>query len=143
MLAAMSRPEYYGNPGGLTVEVEVVRAVYDAFARRDVDDMLRHIAPTCEMHLVATAAAAGRSEPYRGHTGVREYFAEVAEVWDDLVLHADDVRVIPGSVIVFGHAAGRRGGTAVRRSAVWTWQVTDGLVTEVRVADLGDLQPPP
>jgi ketosteroid isomerase-like protein len=142
MLAAMSRPEYYGNPGGLTGDVEIVRAVYDAFARRDVDAMIRHIAPTCEMHLVATAAASGRSEPYRGHTGVREYFAEVAEVWDDLVLHAEDVRVIPGSVIVIGHATGHRGGTPVRRAAVWTWQVSDGLVTSVRVADLGDLQPP-
>ena len=136
MLAAMSRPDYYGNRGGLTSDVEVVRAVYDAFARRDVDDMLRHIASTCELHLVATAAASGRSEPYRDRSPGCASTSPRSRRSDDLVLHADDVRVIPGSVIVIGYAAGHRGGTPVRRAAVWTWQVSDRLVNLGRASTL-------
>ena len=60
-------------------------------------------------------------------------------MWEELVLHADDFRVIPGSVIVIGHITGRRQGLDVRRSSVWTWRVKDGRATSVKVADLGDL----
>jgi ketosteroid isomerase-like protein len=121
----VTRPDYYGNPAGLTDEADVVRAIYDAFARRDVEAALGYLSADCELHLVGTARLAGRSGPYRGHDGLREYFADVERVWQELVLHADDYRVIPGSVIVIGHVTGKREGLDVRRSSVWTWGVQD------------------
>src|SRR3712207_6867262 len=33
----VGRPEYYGNPAGLTQDVDVVRAIYAAFAARDLE----------------------------------------------------------------------------------------------------------
>jgi len=133
----VARPKYYGNPAGLTQDLEVVRAIYDAFAARDLDGMLRYIAPDWEIDLRGTAALVGRTEPYRGHQGMREYFADVERVWDELRLHAEDFRVIPGAVIVMGYAEGRVDGEPVRRSAVWTWKVSGGQATQVRVADIG------
>jgi ketosteroid isomerase-like protein len=100
------------------------------------------MAPDCELHAVGTAAAAGRRSPYRGHAGMREYFADVAAVWDKLLVHADDFRVVPGSVIVLGHITAVRGGERMRRSIVWTWRLRDGLATSVRVSDLGPLEAP-
>jgi ketosteroid isomerase-like protein len=135
----MSRPEYYGNPAGLTDDLEVVQAIYAAFARRDLDGALPFLAPDCELYAVGTAAAAGRDSPYRGHDGVRAYFADVAAVWEELVLHAEDFRVVPGSVIVIGHVSARRDGQPMSRSVVWTWRVRDGLATSMRVSDLGPL----
>ncbi len=135
----MRRPAYYGNPAGVTDDVEVVRAVYDAFARRDPDGLLAHMAPDCEVHLEGTAGPAGRELPYRGHAGLREYFADVARVWQQLTLHAEDFRVIPGSVIVMGHVEGIRDGRPTRRAAVWTWRVVDRRVTYIRVADMGEI----
>jgi ketosteroid isomerase-like protein len=135
----MSRPEYYGNPAGLTDDLEVVKAIYAAFARRDLDGALRYLAPDCELHAAGTAAAAGRESPYRGHDGVRAYFADVAAVWEELVLHAEDFRVVPGSVIVIGHVSARRDGQPLSRSIVWTWRLRDGLATSVRVSDMGPL----
>ena len=61
----------------------------------------------------------------------------VAGYWEELSIHADDFRAIPGSVIVMGHVDGRRDGEPVRRSAIWTWKVSDGKATHVRVADMG------
>ena len=87
----------------------------------------------------APPAIAGRSGPYFGHDGLREYFRDVERVWQELVLHTEDIRVIPGSVIVIGHVTGRRQDLDVRRSSVWTWRVKDGRATSVKVADLGDL----
>jgi ketosteroid isomerase-like protein len=135
----MSRPEYYGNPAGLTDDLEVVKAIYAAFARRDLDGALPYIAPDCELHAAGTAAAAGSESPYRGHEGVRRYFADVATVWEELVLHAEDFRVIPGSVIVLGHVSAVRDGEPMQRAIVWTWKLRAGLATSVRVSDMGAL----
>jgi ketosteroid isomerase-like protein len=135
----MSRPEYYGNPAGLTDDLEVVKAIHAAFARRDLEAALPFLAPDCELHAAGTAAAAGRTAPYRGHDGVRTYFADVAAVWEELVLHAEDFRAVPGSVIVIGHVSARRDGEPMHRSIVWTWRLRGGLATSVRVSDMGPL----
>jgi len=135
----MGRSEYYGNPAGLSADIDVVRAIFAAFAARDLDRALAHVAPDCEIHLAGTPRAVGRTEPYRGHAGIREYFADVERVWSELEVHAEDFRVIPGSVIVMGHVTGRTpDGNAVRRTCVWTWRLHDRLAVRLRVADLGD-----
>ena len=138
----MGRPAYYGNPAGNTQDVAAVRAVYDAFARRDIEGVLEHIAPECELHLEGTASATGRTEPYRGHAGLREYFGDVERVWEELTLHAEDIRVVPGSVVVMGHVSGVRGGQRMRRAAVWTWRLRSGKATYIRAADMGEIAPP-
>jgi ketosteroid isomerase-like protein len=135
----VGRPDYYGNPAGLIDDIEIVKAIYSAFERRDVEAAAGLITPDCELNFEATARLAGRSEPYRGQDGLREYFDDVARYWEELVLHADDFRAVPGSVIVLGHITGRRSGLEVRRSSVWTWRVKDGLAVSVKAADLGDL----
>src|SRR4051812_14981368 len=136
----MSRPEYYGNPAGVTDDLDVVRAIYEAFGRRDLSAALEHLAPDCELHAGGTAEAAGHGSPYRGHDGVRQYFADVSAVWDELVLHAEDFGVLPGSVVVIGHVSARRAGEPMQRSVVWTWKVRDGLARSVKVSDMGPLQ---
>lgn len=136
----MARPDYYGNPAGLVDEIEVVRGLYDAFERRDLDTMLTALSDDAELFFEGTARLAGRSGAYRGHDGLREYFADVERIWDELVLHAQDYRAVPGSVIVMGHITGRRQGLDVRRASVWTWKVKAGRATSVKAADLGDIQ---
>jgi ketosteroid isomerase-like protein len=135
----VARPDYYGNPAGLVDEIEVVRGLYDAFERRDLDAMIASFTDDAELHFEGTARLAGRTQPYRGHQGLREYLADVERLWEELVLHATDYRAVPGSVIVMGHITGRRQGLDVRRSSVWTWKVKDGRATSVKAADLGDM----
>ena len=64
----MSRPDHYGNPAGLTQDIAVVRAIYAAFNARDVEAVLPHLAPDCELDLRGTAAVIGREGPYRATT---------------------------------------------------------------------------
>jgi ketosteroid isomerase-like protein len=133
----VSRPDYYGNPAGVTSDIDVVRGIYAAFAARDLDRATELLSPDCELHLRGTQDLIGREEPYRGHAGMREYYDDVERTWEELTLFANDFRAIPGAVVVMGHVEGRRGGELVRRGAVWTWKVHAGKATEVRVADLG------
>jgi ketosteroid isomerase-like protein len=131
-------PGLYGTPGEVDREVETVRAIYAAFARRDVEAAIAHVAEDCHFDLPATASVVGRSDPYRGPEGVRQYFRDAARVWTELTLHADDVRATASGVVVFGHVEGRQGSQPVLRRVLWTWQVRDGKAVSVRANDLGE-----
>jgi ketosteroid isomerase-like protein len=117
----------------------VVQSVYAAFADRDLDRALESFDPACEVHLEGTGRVIGRTDPYRGHDGLRNYFADVGQVWDELALHPEDFRMVPGSVIVMGSVSGRRDGAEIRRAVVWTWRLRERRVVVLRVADLGEL----
>ena len=127
----------YGNADRNSPEVAVVRAIYDAFARRDVEAALAHIADDVVFAPQGTASRAGRQAPYLGHDGVREYFADVERLWEDLRIHAEDVRSVAGSVVVFGHVEGRAGGAPLRARAIWNWKIKDGKAVSMRVSGLG------
>jgi len=120
-----------------------VQAIYDGFARRDLDAVLGRIAESCEFLPIGTARALGRTEPYVGHDGVREYFADADRVWEEFSLHADDIRAAGNGVVVFGYVRGRAGGRDVRRRVVWIWQVAGGKAVSMRVSDIGELEPQP
>jgi ketosteroid isomerase-like protein len=123
-------------------EVEVVRAIYAAFALRDVEAAIAYVGEGCEFHVPGTAKLTGRTDPYCGPEGVREYFADAERVWTELTLYADDIRAAAGGVAVFGHVEGDVNGTPVRRRVLWLWQVRDGKAIHVRANDLGDNDPP-
>jgi ketosteroid isomerase-like protein len=133
----------YGNPSARQAEVAVVRAIYAAFARRDVDAAREHLADDVEFVPSGTASLVGRSAPYIGHVGVREYFADAARVWDDLTLHADDLRVTVGGVVVFGRIEGVVALTGERfgARAIWIWRVRDAKATSMRATSLGVAPP--
>ena len=62
---------------------DIVRRAFEAFSRRDLSALLAIADPDIEF-MPATARVAGRGEPYRGHEGLRTYFADVARVWQEL-----------------------------------------------------------
>ena len=139
----MGRPEYYGNPAGLTADIDIVRAIYGAFAVRDIEGALDFVDAHCEIHVETTARAAGREGPYVGHDGLRQYFADVEAVWNRLEIHADDFRVVPGAVVVMGHVDGQGEQGGFRRAAMWTWRLAGGRAVHLRVTDLGPARPAP
>jgi ketosteroid isomerase-like protein len=134
-----AEPGLYGTPGEVDREVATVRAIYDAFARRDVEGMLRHVADDCELVLPGTAELVGRTEPYVGPSGVRQYFADAMTVWSQLTLHAEDIRAAADGVAVFGHVEAVHETGTLRRRVLWIWQLRDGKAAKVRANDLGPL----
>ena len=127
----------YGTHGARDTDVDTVKAIYAAFARRDLDGMLAHVAADVEVVPVGTAQRIGRTEPYRGHAGLREYFGDAERAWDELTLHPEDFRATVNSVVVFGHVDARSGTESIRRRIVWTWKLRGGKVVALRVHDVG------
>lgn len=130
----MTEDYVYGNANGRQDEVSVVTAIYEAFERRDVEAALRFLAEDVVMLPSGTNARLNRTEPYHGHEGVREYFADAARVWSELTLHADDIRSAAGGVIVFGRAVGLADDGPMEQRVMWTWQVRDGRAVSMRVS---------
>jgi ketosteroid isomerase-like protein len=121
-------------------DVSVVKAVFAAFAERDVEGVLELIDPEVEF-TPATADFAGRTEPYRGHEGIREYFRDVALVWDDLRLTPREFREVGNSILVTGRVSARSSARIVDGSTGWVFRVRDGRAVYGRVyASAGDAE---
>jgi ketosteroid isomerase-like protein len=113
-------------------DIDVIRAVFEAFAERDVERVLVHADPEIEFSAV-TGDHAGRVEPYRGHDGIRQYFRDVASVWDELRIVPGEFREDGDKVLVTGRVSARSPARIVAGSTGWIWRLTDGKVTHARV----------
>jgi ketosteroid isomerase-like protein len=133
----VEREHAYGRGGDVDGAIATVRAIYDAFERRDVEAALEHVHADIEFVPSGTASRLGRTEPYVGHDGLRRYFRDVERVWQELTLHADDIRATAEGVVVFGTATGIAEGRPVTAQAIWIWRVRDGKAASMRVSALG------
>jgi ketosteroid isomerase-like protein len=113
-------------------DIDVVKAVFSAFTERDVEAMLTHAHPDMVFSPV-TGDYAGRTEPYRGHDGLRQYFRDVAAVWDELRIVPGEFRQDGDTILVTGRVSARSPARIVAGSTGWIWRLNDGLVTYARV----------
>lgn len=130
------------SPGGAVVaagaapageSLAIVRATFDAFASRDIDAALKLTDPEIVLHPIATLERARRSEPYRGHDGLREYFRDAETLWPGVTLEPSTFREAEGSVIAFGHTRLPEGDGNRVNSVLWIWRLRDGLVVSMDV----------
>ena len=115
---------------------DVVRELFAAFARGDPEGVAPYVHPECSFFPEGTAAAIGRTEPYRGVEGVIAYFADAARAWDSLVVEPTDVRSVGTGVICFGVAIGRLHGEQEERRlpVLWVFRLRDDQVIFGRAA---------
>jgi PAS domain S-box-containing protein len=126
--------------------VAIVREVFAAFAARDVTGMLSRCHPDVVLRTFATSQLAQRTEPYRGHEGVRAYLSDVSEVWDELAFTAMELRQTPESVIGFGRTDARRGAQTIVASVVWVVRLEADQILSIEVfqaAQRPELDPAP
>jgi ketosteroid isomerase-like protein len=115
--------------------VQTVRKVFDAFVRRDVRAALDVMDPDVDLSAPATQALVDRDLSYRGHDGIRTYFEDVAEVWEELEVFLHEYHDVGDDrVLVVGHVRARgRDGLLVDQPAQWGWVIKDGKIVWGRV----------
>ena len=116
----------------IATDIEVVKAAFAAFAARDLQAVLALTDPDIELTAV-TGEHAGRTDPYRGHEGMRQYFRDVGSVWEELHLTPREFRAAGDLVLVTGKVSARSRTRTVTGSTGWVWRVRDGKVVYVRV----------
>ena len=114
--------------------VGLVRRLYEAFEVRDLEGMMALTGPELEFFPQVTASMVKRSEPYRGHEGLRRYFEDAARVWRHLEIIPHEYRDLGDRVLVLGRVYARgEGGYISDSPAAWLWRIEDGLITWGRV----------
>ena len=116
----------------IATDIELVKAMFAAFAARDLETVLAMADPEIEFTAV-TGEHAGRTDPYRGHEGLRAYFRDVASVWEELRLTPREFREVGELILVTGKVSARSRSRTVSGSTGWVWRVRDGKVVYVRV----------
>jgi uncharacterized protein len=113
-------------------DIDVVKEVFAAFAARDAERVVAALDPDV-VFIAVTGGILGRTEPYRGHEGMREYFRDVEQVWDELILSPGEFEEVGDAILVTGRVSARSPARTISGSTGWVWRVRDGLVVYVRV----------
>ena len=101
--------------------VEKVRAGYEAFSRRDLDAALADIDPEIEWH---QSSAFPDARTYHGHAGVREFFEQIFQIFDESDFTPEEIIDLGDRIVVVHRFVGRGQGSRVpvevNETSVWT-----------------------
>ncbi len=112
--------------------MELVRRSFEAVRRWDIETLCELYDP--EIHFFPLTGTRVEGGGYRGHSGVRAYFDEVADVWMEMRPYADDIRTTGSHVVVLGGCTvrGRGSGAESDSPMAWVLTVREGKITSHR-----------
>jgi ketosteroid isomerase-like protein len=114
-----------------TRNVELTNEAFDAMNHRDLDWLIAHCDPGVEMHM---RGVAGEPVRYVGPAGVREYFRDIAEIWESVEFVPEEIRDLGDNVFVIlrQRFRGRGSGVDVEGRLACTHRLRDGALIELR-----------
>ncbi|HEU5104526.1 MAG TPA: SpoIIE family protein phosphatase [Solirubrobacterales bacterium] len=108
-------------------ERELLDRLYEAFNRRDTEEIVALCDEGMEFFPIGTAEQIGRDAPYIGPAGLTEYLRDVERAWDELVITPSVVERRGGSLLVRGRVYARSRPLGIRDVPVaWIWDLADG-----------------
>jgi ketosteroid isomerase-like protein len=120
-----------GDPGQASRDegaenIAIVRRVFEAFSSRDVEAMIEMLDPGVLFEPAPTFARPHRS--YLGHSGMRQYFGDLAETWERLDVSVQEYRAAGSYVLAFGRIYASGGGSVADDPASFVWRLEQGKV---------------
>jgi ketosteroid isomerase-like protein len=114
--------------------VEVVRQAFEASKRGDDDEVFSLYDPEVEIE----SDYDGRV--YRGLDGVRAFFRDWLEVWDEIDWEAEEWIDVGEHVVALLHVSGRGklSGVTVERREAHLWTLREGKLLRLRVFETKD-----
>jgi ketosteroid isomerase-like protein len=108
-------------------EMKLVERLYDAFNRRDSEEIVELCDERMGFYPVVTAEVVGREAPYVGPDGLHEYLDDVAEVWEQLVITPSELERKGNVLLVRGRVYARSRELGIRDVPVaWIWELREG-----------------
>jgi serine phosphatase RsbU (regulator of sigma subunit)/ketosteroid isomerase-like protein len=106
---------------------ELVERLFEAFNRRDADEIVARCDEALGFFPVGTAEAVGRTAPYVGPDGLRDYLGDVDRAWEELLITPTAVERHHGSLLVRGRVYVRSRELGIRDVPMaWIWDVAGG-----------------
>ena len=112
------------------VETIIHRAT-NAFNDRDVESFVDCFHAAAELLLPRNLLEGGS---YRGHTGIRQAFADAFETWEEIHLELDDIRVLDDGVVALGRTTnvGKGDAPTVEFESAYLARLRDGKIAYFR-----------
>jgi ketosteroid isomerase-like protein len=112
--------------------VEIVRAVFAAYNRGDLQTTLDHLAP--EFVFEPSGLFMDTRPAYRGKEEWTEFWHAFRAAWEDIAIEVERVEDLGNQVLVLGrfHGRGRGSGVEVARESAWIQRLSDGLIVHTR-----------
>jgi uncharacterized protein len=104
---------------------ESVRRFAEAVTSGDAESAVAVSDP--EIEFLSVLAVSGRA--YRGHDGVRQYFADVAGAWSEWRVEVHRITPAPDGRVVISmtmHFRGKESGAAFSDQTAHVWTIRDG-----------------
>lgn len=105
---------------------QLIERLFEAFNRRDSADIVALCDEEMEFYAV-TGEEIGRTAPYMGPDGLHDYLADIARVWEELLITAKEVESRGDCLLVHGRVYLRSRDLGIRdMPAAWIWETRDG-----------------
>ena len=89
---------------------DVARAAYDAWSRADLDEFVESFSEDVEVHPFLGRGLVAST--YRGHDGLRSWFADANEPWERLDVAPEEFKHLDdGRLVIFVRARGEGSGS--------------------------------
>jgi serine phosphatase RsbU (regulator of sigma subunit)/ketosteroid isomerase-like protein len=107
-------------------DCRLVERLFEAFNRRDADEIVAVCDEAMEFFPVGTAEAIGRTAPYIGPDGLRDYLGDVDLAWEELFITPTAIERHSGSLLVRGRVYVRSRELGIRDVPMaWIWDVAN------------------
>ena len=112
--------------------VDVVKALFAAFADRDLDAAARVLHPEIEIRPAIVGGPEGIV--YRGLSGNRQFWADIDAAWTEFRIQPEEFRDLGGQVLVLGRAFAHAPGSGIApdEAAAWIAAVREGQIVRFR-----------
>jgi ketosteroid isomerase-like protein len=111
--------------------VEIVRRAHERLNEGDIDGLITLCDRDFELDMSARTL---NPETYHGHEGIRRFYREVREVWEEF--RWDPLRLFEAGdsvvVLLHSHGRGRESGLEMARDAAMVWTVREGRAVSLR-----------
>jgi ketosteroid isomerase-like protein len=102
-----------------------VRGFAEAISESDPDAAL----PLCDPEIEFLSVLALGGQAYRGHDGIRQYFADIASAWSEWRVEVHRVSSAPDgrvAIVMTMHCRGKESGTALSERTGHIWTLRNG-----------------
>jgi uncharacterized protein len=107
-------------------DIEALRHAYEAFNRRDLDELSRFF--DSDAYWVPSASVWGAGKTYHGHEGLAELFRDLGSEWRSFESYPEDFREAGDHILVLGRIRAERSsdGRQIDSDTAWIWEMRDG-----------------
>jgi ketosteroid isomerase-like protein len=112
--------------------VEIVRRGFEAMSAGRIDTVTALAHSDVELRpLLANI----EGEVYRGHEGIRRWFSQFTDTFEDFTIELGELEDLDDHVLVAGriHARGKGSGTPIDQPSVWVITMRDGKATRIQI----------